>query len=131
MKIWLGVFIMLCLLISCSNSDSDGDKKKDKGPVEETINYGTGKTQLAAGQKAKAQVVQVSIGNAINSFEVLEGRKPNSLQELVDTGFLNNKNKQDEWGRALIVNIQDNKFIVRSAGADKKPNTSDDWVKEY
>jgi len=50
---------------------------------------------------------------------------------LVDAGFLNKKYTQDEWGRDLISGVQGNKLIVRSAGADKKPNTSDDWVKEY
>lgn len=134
MKAWFSVFIILCLLVGCSKSgdNKEGDnKEKDKGPIEETIDYGTGKTQLTAGQKAKAQIIQISIGNAVNSFEVLEGRRPNSLQELVDAGLLNKKHKQDEWGRDLITSVQGNKLIVRSVGADKKPNTSDDWVKEY
>jgi len=69
MKTWLSVFIILCLLMGCSGSgdNKEGDnKKKDKGPIEEAIDYGTGKTQLTAGQKAKAQIIQVSIGNAVN-----------------------------------------------------------------
>ena len=110
---------------------SQGQKKK-KGEFEETIDYATGKTQITAGQRTKAKLIQASINNAVNSYVIMEGKRPGSLQELVDAGLLNKKYTKDEWGRELIVTrAPGNKLAVRSIGPDRKPNTSDDWVKEY
>jgi hypothetical protein len=136
MKPWLFVMpvsLAICILLGCSGTGNNNEKqKKRKSEIEEAIDYGTGKTQITAGQRTKAKLIQASIDNAVRSYAVMEGRKPTSLQELVDAGLLNKKYTKDEWGRELIVTpTAHNKIAVRSMGADRKPNTSDDWVKEY
>ena len=135
MKPWpslLSVSLTVCILLGCSGTGDNKKQKKKKGEIEETIDYATGKTQITAGQRAKAKLIQASISNAVNSYVVMEGKKPASLQDLVDAGFLNKKYTKDEWGRELIITrTADNKLIVRSIGADRKPETSDDWVKKY
>ena len=134
MQIELIVSIAVCLFLGCSNAGDKKDKKgekKKKGAVEETIDYVTGKTPIAAGQKAKAKLIETSIRNAVNSYEVMEGKKPDSLVELADAGYLSRQYLKDEWGRSLITERRNNKLIVRSVGPDKKPNTPDDWVKEF
>ena len=86
----LAALCAVCLLASCSGG---GDKKdngeRKKGPIEETVDYVTGKTPLDAGQKAKARLIHASILTAVNSFEAMEGKRPGSLEELVDGGYLN------------------------------------------
>ena len=67
----------------------------------------------------------------MNSYEVMEGKKPDSLVELADAGYLSRQYLKDEWGRSLITERRNNKLVVRSVGPDKKPNTPDDWVKEF
>ncbi len=135
MKSWpflLSVSLMASLLMGCSGTGDTDKRQKRKGEIEEAIDYATGKTPITAGQRTKAKLIQASIANAVNSYLVMEGNKPGSLQELVDAGYLNKKYTKDEWGRELIVGrTADDKLIVRSIGPDRKPNTSDDWVKKY
>lgn len=113
------------------DENSDKSNKKEKGAVEETIDYATGKTPLYQGQKAKATVIQTMIATAVNQYELYEGKKPENLQQLVDANFLNSKYTKDEWGRDLIVQFQNGKLTVRSMGPDKKPDTADDWMKQF
>jgi len=126
-------FVCLCVLFGCSkgNNETDKDTKEEKGAVEETIDYATGKTPLYEGQKAKKKLIEISISQALSQYEIMEGKKPESLQQLVDAGFLNAAYTKDEWGRDLIVQVQNGKFTVRSIGPDKKLNTADDWVKQF
>ena len=126
------ISIVICVFLGCSDAgDKKEKKKKKKGAVEETIDYATSKTPITAGQKAKAKLIEISIRNAVNSYEVMEGKKPGSLEELVDTGYLSRQYLKDEWGRKLITERRNNRLIVRSIGPDKKPDTADDWVKEF
>jgi hypothetical protein len=128
------ISFILAVFSGCSkgnDKESDKDKKKEKGAVEETIDYATGKTPIYEGQKAKKTLIQLSITNAVNGFEAEEGKRPENLQQLVDAGFLNKAYLKDEWGRDLIVQSQNGKLIVRGIGPDKKPNTADDWVKQF
>jgi hypothetical protein len=128
------ISFILAVFFGCSkgnDKESDKDKKKEKGAVEETIDYATGKTPLYEGQKAKRKLIEVSISEAVNYYEVQEGSKPENLQQIVDAGFLNKAYLKDEWGRDLIVQSQNGKLIVRGIGPDKKPNTADDWVKQF
>ncbi len=126
------ISIVICVFLGCSDAGDKKEKKgKKKGAVEETIDYVTGKTPITAGQKAKAKLIETSIRNAVNYYEVMEGKKPGSLEELVDTGYLSRQYLKDEWGRKLITERRNNKLIVRSIGPDKKPDTADDWVKEF
>lgn len=120
--------------IGCSkkvDEKSDKSNKKEKSAVKETIDYATGKTPIYQGQKTKASIIQTMIGTAVNQYELYEGRKPENLKQLVDSGFLNAKYTIDEWGRDLIVQFQNGKLLIRSAGPDKKPYTPDDWVKQF
>ena len=132
------VILLISLIVflgfGCSKGEdkkSNKDKKKEKGAIEETIDYATGKTPVYQGQWAKAKLIQTSLFEAINQYEVMENKKPENLQQLVDAGFLNAKYTKDEWGRDLIVQSQNGKLIVRGIGPDRKPNTDDDWVKEF
>ena len=125
----LAALCTVCLLAGCSGGGNK--KEKNKGPVEETVDYATGKTPLDAGQKMKARLIQTSIQNAVNSFEAMEGKRPASLKELVDGGYLSKQYLKDEWGRELITRRVGEKLQVRSMGPDKKPETADDWVKEF
>ena len=128
------ISFILAVFFGCSkgnDKESDKDKKKEIGAVEETIDYATGKTPIYEGQKVKKTLIQLSITNAVNGFEAEEGKRPENLQQLVDAGFLNKAYLKDEWGRDLIVQSQNGKLIVRGIGPDKKPNTADDWVKQF
>jgi len=124
--------VLLCVVTGCSGPEKKKDKKdKKKSGLEETIDYATGKTPLDAGQQAKARLIQSAITTAVNYYEAMEGKRPNNLQEMVDADCLRKEYLKDEWGRALISSRQGDKLVVRGMGADKIPNTPDDWVEEY
>ena len=99
--------------------------------IDSAAGYATGHTQVYAGQRAKAKVYQNQIDQAVGQFQALEMRTPKSLQEMVDAGVLTRQSLKDEWNRPLWSGVENNMFVVRAAGRDRKFKTGDDWVKKY
>ena len=99
--------------------------------VDQTIDYGTGKTQVTALQRTKTTLKKMSIKQAVDSFMGNTGRRPTSIADLVKKGYLKQDQTRDKYRRELLSGMKNGKFYVRSLGRDGKPNTRDDWVKYF
>jgi hypothetical protein len=107
-----------------------GKEKKDKGEkgaLESAIDYGTGKTQIEAGQAAKRKLIGISIQEAVSYYRIQEEREPTSLQDLVNAGNLASEYTKDEYGRPLQSSVKNGKLVVRSI----KPDGTLSWEKTF
>ena len=115
------VVIALALLAAMSFGCGDQEKKNkdgEKGAIESVIEYGTGQTALNVKSKAKRVATDAALKQGISMFEFDTGRKPNSLQELVDGSYIAREHTKDEYGRPLESSLSDGAFVVRSMKAD-------------
>jgi len=77
----------------------------------------------------------VTIKQAIQTYEILTGEYPKSVEDLTSPvgpfkkGILrNNWLKNDGWGTPFQLTFHDDRIEIRSAGLDKKFGTADDLV---
>jgi hypothetical protein len=133
LAIGLALALVIAGQVGCGKKDNDEDKDKDeKGAVESTIEYATGYTAVQAKFKAERQTIQISIDSAVNYFAVDPGRRPTSLQELVDAGCLDKKYLNDEYGKPLEVEVRDGQLVVRSMRVNKETGRRElNWSKSY
>ena len=101
---------------------------RTRASFRSTADHATGKTSVDLGQVAKRQVVQNTLKSAIGGYQGLHGEAPRSLDQLVDDGLLQRADLVDEWGRQLQVEPRPHGIAIRSAGADGRIGTQDDWV---
>lgn len=128
LMILLAAALVLGPVSGCFKKEKDGKEKK-KGALDQATDYATGKTQTDALKRAEATIIQTAIQNAVQNYVVYQGKKPISLKELVDQGLLDKKYLDGKYG--LQSEFVNGKFVVRGIGRDGKPDTDDDWVKEY
>ena len=137
----LGVVAYFLFFNTPNTNDTDKKEKKPRrdvgnwggvaSDVNEFTDYGTGKTQVTTLQRTKSRLKQLSIDQAVSSFVGAKGRRPTSLADLVQAGYLKQDQTRDKYGSDLISGIEGGKFYVRSIGCDKRPNTRDDWIKRF
>jgi hypothetical protein len=80
MKNFLFILFILLIFVSCSK------KKEELTPLNAPKKYG--ETMGRAMKKAKAMDDILYLKNKINTFQIQEGRYPNSLDELVEKGYI-------------------------------------------
>lgn len=128
------LIIIIGLIIYIATREKGGEKAGKEGPksaVQEVIEYGTGKTPIFAGQRAKARLIKTSIKQAVQYYEVQFGKKARSLEELVSEGALAKQYTRDEWNRELISRFSNGLLEVRSVGPDGRVGTADDWTASF
>jgi len=131
----LAVFLALALIVAAAFwwSKSDEDKDTDEtGAIETTVDYLTGKTPIEAGMKARRQLIQISIKNAVNIYEAEHGRPASSLKQLVDAGALPKQYLNDEYGRPLEDESKQGALVVRSYRVNKEAGTRTlSWEQQF
>ncbi len=80
MKKTLFLILLLVFTFSCNK------KKEELTPLNAPMKYG--ETMGKAIKKAKAMDEILYLKNKINTFQIQEGRYPNSLEELVEKGYI-------------------------------------------
>lgn len=80
MKKIILISLITCLFFGCSK------KKEELTPLNAPLKYG--ETMGRAMKKAKAMDGIIYLKNKINTFQLQEGRYPNSLDELVEKGYI-------------------------------------------
>ena len=128
LMILLAAALVLGPISGCFKKEKEGKEKK-KGALDQATDYAVGKTQTDAFKRAEAAIIQIAIQNAVENYVVYHGTKPIALKQLVDQGLLNKKYLEKKYG--LQSELVNGKFVVRGIGRDGKPDTGDDWVKEY
>jgi hypothetical protein len=66
----------------------------------------------------EAHFIRLGIGRATYAFRLAYGRLPESLQELVDTGIMEDRYLKDENGYALVCRREGDFLLVDSTAAD-------------
>ena len=64
--------------------------------------------------------------SAINRFEILNGRYPASLSELLASGEVQPESLTDAWDHHLAYRVTPTGYDLRSAGQDGVLGTADD-----
>ncbi|HDN97698.1 MAG: hypothetical protein DRP67_04510 [Candidatus Omnitrophota bacterium] len=82
-KVFLILFIFLFSLTSCSKKK---EKSEELTPLNAPAKYG--ETLGRALKKAEGLKEVIYLRNKINTFQIEEGRYPNSLEELVEKGYI-------------------------------------------
>lgn len=98
-------------LSSCIKEAIPPNPKKVIEKTKDTINYGE----------------IMDLKKIILSFQAQEGRYPNSLNELLEKGYIK-KIPQDQFGGEVSYSVSPDgeSFTLTSAGQDKIPETGDD-----
>lgn len=83
-------------------------------------------------KKRAAEAEIKSILTAIYTYRLETGNLPESLQDLVDGGYIKQENILDPWNNPYKYSYDETRRVVeiRSAGSDKKYYTKDDVVVE-
>jgi hypothetical protein len=119
MKGLLTLLVLAAMALSVPGcGKKDNDKKEEKGAIDSTVDYFTGKTAIDAKFRAQRIAAKATIKNGIDLFEVENGRLPISLTELVGAGYLDRKFLNDEFGKPLEVEATQDTIIVRSVHVD-------------
>lgn len=121
MRPWVILLILAGLVVGIRSLA----RRQDVRAGVETM---AGKTTVAVGQDMKRKTLQSNLRRAVRQYRSTVGSEPGSLEDLATEGMLPRLDQVDEWGRALIVERTSSGFSVRSAGADGRRGTQDDWV---
>ena len=122
-------FLFLAVLVAL---DHIGPVHRMVGHLDRSMNSGveamTGKTAVDIGKSAAESLVRKRLELAIREYRSMHGNDPADLDDLVRDGLLQPGDLKDEWGRSLRVEPGSAGVSVRSAGADGRFHTSDDWT---
>ena len=122
-------FLFLAVLVAL---DHIGPVHRMVGFLDRGMNSGveamTGKTAADFGREAAESLVKKRLARAIREYRLVHGTAPATLDDLVRDGLLQGADLVDEWGRPFQVQPGSGGFSVRSAGADGRFHTSDDWT---
>ena len=127
LAIGLVLLLLVVIPVGCGKKDKDENKKDEKGALDTTVDYLTGKTAIDAGTSMRRDLIGISIQEAVDYFRVQEERDPTSLQDLVDAGNLASEYTKDEFRRPLQSSVKDGKLVVRSV----KPDGTLNWEKAF
>ena len=137
------LLILLAIVIAWLVQRAHNDKEAEEGPKKETLNeqihqttdYLTGKTPINAMIRSQMKIRTVSIQRAARNFEIMNGRPPNSLEELVKENLIGEDQMYMKYGNVkskLISGLMaDGRFFIHWIGMDRKKGTSDDWVEVF
>lgn len=85
---------------------------------------------LQRGKNAAVQMELVNVKSALIMFHMNKGRYPESIEELVNEGYIDRAALSDAWFQEYRYEIADNVLVVTSPGADRIKNTADDIREE-
>lgn len=120
-KIWLLLIAWLVVVpLGCGEKNDDDTDQDDKGAIDTTVDYVTGRTAINAKSHAHRTAAEASIRSGISYYEVEYGRSPRSLQELVDGQFVDKKFLKDEYGRPVESTLEGDTLVIRSILIDKE-----------
>jgi len=80
-------------------------------------------------REAKGKVLRIE--QALNQYSLDRGRCPAKRANLIEGGYLREKDLVDPWGRAVEYLCSDNEVRVYSAGPDGVAGTCDDVKNEH
>lgn len=134
------VVIVMVWVIQRAHNDKEAEKGAKKetlhDQIHETTDYLTGKTPINAMIRSQMKIKVVSIQRAARDFEIMNGRPPNSLEELVKENLIGEQDTYMRYGNVksrLISGLreEDRRFFIKWIGMDRKEGTNDDWVEVF
>jgi len=128
--------IVIIWLVQRAHDDKEAEKAGKKETLHEqihqTTDYLTGKTPINAMIRSQMKIRTVSIQQAARNFEIMNGRPPNSLEELVKENLIGEDQMYTKYGNVKTKFISglraDGRFFIHWIGMDRKEGTKDDWI---
>jgi len=103
--------------------------------IHEVTDYTTGKTPINVGIQSQWRIRVVQIRREVSNFEIMNGRTPRSLDELVEEDRIGEQDMYMRYGNVkskLISGLnQDGQFFIKWIGMDRKEGTNDDRVEVF
>jgi hypothetical protein len=140
---YLVFLILAAIIIVWAVQRTHDDKKADDAEkkeslhdqIHETTDYLTGKTPINAMIQSQWQIRRVAIQQAVRNFEIMNGRPPNSFEELIQENFIGQEQTYMTYGNVkskLISGLNENgRFFVQWIGMDRKAGTGDDRIEQF
>lgn len=92
------------------------------------VNLASGKTTSDLQHRARHDLLQHRLKNAIGQYRSAIGENPTTFGDLARQGVLESSDRYDEWNHELQMEADGRQVLVRSVGPDGRRGTSDDWM---
>lgn len=88
---------------------------------------------LNRGKAGAAVIVADNYAKAFQIYKLNRGKNPDSLKELVDTGYIQPGSEKDSFGQFYELVYEENgkTAVISSPGPDRVRGTSDDIVERF
>ena len=138
------VFLILAVIVivwivqrAHDEKKADDSRKKESlhEQIDETTDYLTGKTPINAMIRSQWTIRMAAIQRAARDFEIMNGRSPKSLDELIQENMIGEEQTYMRYGnvnsKLLSGQDQNGRFFIQWIGMDRKAGTGDDRVEVF
>lgn len=138
------VFLILAVIVivwivqrAHDDKKADDSRKKESlhEQIDQTTDYLTGKTPINAMIQSQWTIRKAAIQRAVGNFEIMNGRSPTSLDELIQENLIGEEQTFMRYGnvnsKLLSGQDQNGRFFIQWIGMDRKAGTGDDRVEVF
>jgi hypothetical protein len=129
--VWVIVVLVAIGAIMSWTQDQAKEERKRLAAKPRSETYIAG--NLDRGKAGAAAIIADNYSKAFQMFKLNKQRNPESLKELMDTGYIQPGNEKDSFGQPFELVYEENGklAVISSPGADRVRGTGDDIVERF